>query len=281
MPKAAFFREFFRIFYGLAGPTFSFQTRCFLGDSWSGRLHWSLASLSSQVNSKFAWKTCFYLASSHWSLVLAELSQDPFEQSNWDDQSMSARLDAAIKGDHQARSRLLTDLKRYLEFVATRQFDEKLQAKMGPSDIVQQSMIHAVENLDQFRGKSMDEFRGWLRQILVNEARQMKRDLRAQKRDVQRERRLTDSQSHHFQGYLVDGMPTPCTNACSEEQAREIQAALTRLSDEDRQIIQWRNWDGLAFEEIAERLNISLSTASRKWYRALIAFKSQLSGDHE
>jgi RNA polymerase sigma-70 factor (subfamily 1) len=152
---------------------------------------------------------------------------------------------------------------------------------MGPSDIVQQSMIRAVENLDQFRGKTMDEFRGWLRQILVNEARQMKRDLHAQKRDVHRERRLTDSQSHDFQGYLVDGMPTPGTNACCEEQAREIQAALARLSEEDRQIIQWRNWNGMDFDEIAERLDISLSTASRKWYRALVKFKNQLNGDHE
>ena len=41
-------------------------------------------------------------------------------------------------------------------------------------------MMRAVENLDQFRGETMDEFRGWLRQILVNEARQMKRDLHAQ-----------------------------------------------------------------------------------------------------
>ena len=118
---------------------------------------------------------------------------------------MSVRLAAALDGNTQARSQLLADLKRYLDFVANRQFDQNLQAKMGPSDIVQQSMIQAVENLDQFQGKTMDEFRGWLRQILVNEARQMKRDLRAQKRDVHRERRLTDSQSHGFQGYLVDG----------------------------------------------------------------------------
>lgn len=207
---------------------------------------------------------------------MSELSPDPFDQSNWDDQSMSVRLAAALEGNAQARGQLLSDLKRYLDFVANRQFDENLQAKMGPSDIVQQSMIRAVENLDQFRGQTLDEFRGWLRQILVNEARQMKRDLHAQKRDVFRERPLADGASQDVRHQLPDSLPTPGTNAAREEQTREIQRALEQLTEEERQIIQWRNWDNLSFEDIADRLNVSISSASRKWYQALVAFKEQL-----
>ena len=192
---------------------------------------------------------------------------------------MSALLSQAREGDAQARSELLGDLQRYLSFVANKQFDRELQAKMGPSDIVQQSMLQAVDNLDQFRGETVAEFRGWLRKILVNQARQMKRDLHADKRDVEREQRLADSQSRELPGWMADSMPTPGTRAATDEQNDAIQRALSRLSAEDRQIIQWRSWEGLKLEEIAERLGVSVSTASRRWYQALVAFKEQLKHD--
>lgn len=115
----------------------------------------------------------------HW---LNEHSSDPFEQSAWDDHSMNVLLSEARNGSAAARSRLMADLKRYLDFIANRQFDPTLQAKMGPSDIVQESMMRAVDNLDQFRGQTVEEFRGWVRQILINEARQMKRDLHSKKK---------------------------------------------------------------------------------------------------
>ncbi len=189
---------------------------------------------------------------------------------------MSALLLQARNGDAGASEQLLGNLQRYLGFVAQHQFDRKLQAKMGPSDIVQQSMIRAVENLEQFRGETLDELRGWLRQILVNEARQMKRDLHAQKRDVAHELPMTGSQTANP---VVDHMPTPGTDAVQSEQRAEIHRALAQLSERERSIIQWRNWDGLTFSEIANRLGVSENTASRKWLKALTAFKEQLKDD--
>lgn len=211
---------------------------------------------------------------------MTEPLRDPFEQSQLDDQSMSTLLQQARNGDHAAQNTLLDQLHKYLAFVANHQMDRELQAKMGPSDVVQQSMIRAVENLETFRGNTVNEFRAWIRQILVNEAKQVKRDFRAQKRDVFKERRIADSLAHGPVD-LADSLPTPGTKALAEEQTRAIEVALEKLSEQDRQIIQWRNWDGLEFDEIANRLNISSSTASRKWYRALVAFKLHLAVDNE
>ncbi len=167
-------------------------------------------------------------------------------------------------------------LKHYLDFIAQRQFDQSLQAKMGPSDIVQESMLRAIDHLDEFQGQSVQEFRGWLRQILINEARQMKRDLHAQKRDVGRERSLADGRSTGYQPALFDSLPTPGTRAAVEEEDAEIQRVLACLPDEQRQIILWRSWDGLSLEAISKRLGVSISTASRRWYQALVAFKERL-----
>lgn len=212
---------------------------------------------------------------------MTEPLRDPFEQSSLDDHSMSALLQKARDGDHSAQNTLMSQLRQYLVFVANQQLDKNLQAKVGPSDVVQQSMLCAVENLEQFQGTTVEEFRGWVRQILVNETRQAWRDYHTQKRDVARERRVTDSQPFGPGRFLADSLPTPGTQACAEEQAAAIQAALDRLPEVDRKIIQWRNWDGLPFEEIADRLDISSSSASRKWYRALIDFKKLLEEDHE
>ena len=200
---------------------------------------------------------------------------DPFQQSRLDDLSMSALLQQARDGDRDAHSELMVQLQKYLAFVANHQLDPGLQAKMGPSDIVQQSMLRAVENLEKFRGETVDEFRGWLRQILVNEARQMKRNFRTDKRNAILELRLGDSKTNPAQPNLADSLPTPGTNAAADEQSLAIFAALQKLPEQDRFIIQWRNWDGLTFEEIAQRLDITVSGASRKWYRALVAFKEQ------
>jgi RNA polymerase sigma-70 factor (ECF subfamily) len=206
---------------------------------------------------------------------LTEFLNDPFEQSRLDDDSMSTLLNQARNGDPHARSELMEQLQKYLAFIARHQVDPKLQAKMGPSDVVQQSMLQAVQNLEKFRGETVDEFRGWLRQILVNEARQMKRNFRADKRNPVLERPLADSRTNGPLPNLVDSLPTPGTHAAADEQSRAINAALEKLSAEDRLIIQWRNWEGLTFDEIANRLGITVSSASKKWYRALISFKEQ------
>ena len=194
---------------------------------------------------------------------------------------MTVLLQKAREGNRDARGQLMAQLQNYLAFVAHHQMDETLQAKMGPSDVVQQSMIQAVENLDKFQGNTVEEFRGWIRQILVNEAKQMRRNFHAHKRDVHRETQMNDSQAPGLRGMLADSLPTPETNACAEEQREAIRGALARLPELERLIIQWRNWEGLEFEEIAERLNISASTVSRKWYLALVSFKNLLEDGHE
>lgn len=206
---------------------------------------------------------------------MAEFPRDPFDQAKLDDGSMSVLLKHAREGDRVSREKLLAHVQRYLAFVANQQLDKGLQARMGPSDVVQQSMMRAVENLDQFRGNSLDAFRAWIRKILVNEARQMMRDQRALKRDVGREQRLPDDGEVNAHG-MGNAVLTPGTRAIHRERSQAVNEAMARLSEPDRQVIQWRTWEGLSFEEIGKRLGITASAASRRWYRALIQFRKQM-----
>ena len=84
----------------------------------------------------------------------------------------------------------------YLLFLARREFPERLQGKLGPSDVVQQTLLEACRDLDQFRGESSAELAGWLRQILANQVRKAVLYFGRDKRKVTRERSI--EQSHRL-----------------------------------------------------------------------------------
>jgi RNA polymerase sigma-70 factor, ECF subfamily len=65
-----------------------------------------------------------------------------------------------------ATGRRLEQYRDYLRLLARLQLDPRLQGKLDPSDIVQETLLKAYRALDRFRWSSADELAGWLRQIL-------------------------------------------------------------------------------------------------------------------
>src|SRR5262249_42863101 len=65
--------------------------------------------------------------------------------------------------------------------------DRRLKRRFDSSDLVQQSLVKALQNIDQFQGQEEPQFLRWLHAILVNTARdQLDRD-RAAKRNRDQE----------------------------------------------------------------------------------------------
>ena len=52
--------------------------------------------------------------------------------------------------------------------LASTQIEHRLQPRVSPSDVVQETMLRAHKNFGQFRGATEAELLAWLRQILVN-----------------------------------------------------------------------------------------------------------------
>ncbi len=186
------------------------------------------------------------------------------------DHMLSALIDRARLGSMGGQNDLFSELRNYLLAIAHEQFDNRLRGKTGPSDIVQQSMIRAVENFGDYRGQSEAEFRGWLRQIVVNEARLAHRGFTANKRDARREQALQPDDSTAAAREPAAHDPTPATNLLAAEQSAAIKQLISQLPENYQTVIRLRNWEDLSFEEIGQRMGMSTSGAAKVWYRALV-----------
>ena len=206
----------------------------------------------------------------------------PFEQDDWNDDAIQELVSRAQSGCADSQQLLFGQLRTYLAFIANEQMETKLKAKLGASDIVQQTLTKAVVGLKDYRGKTAAEFKGWLKQIAVNETRQVKRGFNSDKRQISREQSIAqDSRMSSPALQLADSMMTPGTGAIAEEQSQAIHTALSRLSDEQQHVIKLRNWEGLTFSQIAAQMEVSESSAAKLWYRGLIKLQEEFAAMHE
>ena len=74
----------------------------------------------------------------------------------------------------------------YLQILANMHMDQQLQAKMDPSDIVQQTALQPFRAIDGFRGEDDARKTASLRQLLTRNITHAARDLQRAKRDVRR-----------------------------------------------------------------------------------------------
>ena len=112
----------------------------------------------------------------------------------------------------EEQGRALERFRQYLLLVARQQIDERLRGKLDPSDVVQQTLLEAHRNRDQFRGQTEAELAAWLRQILAHSLADAIRSLRRAKRDVARERSLDvalDQSSSKVEAWLAAEQSSP------------------------------------------------------------------------
>ena len=183
-------------------------------------------------------------------------------------------LKQAQTGDREAQNELFRRFQRYLDFLACQHHNPALGGKLGISDIVQQTMLHAAKEFDQFRGQTVEEFRGWIRRILVNESRDLNRRFSSGKRNAALEIAMgQETSGSRYLNEITDGGVTPSVVVSASEDSQKVLEILEKMPAEMRQVVQLRNWEGLQFNEIAARMGISLSRAAKIWYNALLEFE--------
>src|SRR5436309_2194764 len=135
-------------------------------------------------------------------------------------------LREARAGDGDALGRLLALHQHYLTLLARVQIGQRLQGKVGVSDVVQETFLDAHRNFGRFAGTGEAEFLGWLRKILAaNLTDVFRRFLGAQGRDVRLEREIVhalDQSSVLLDRGLIAPQSSPSEQLVRREQTLEL-----------------------------------------------------------
>ncbi|MDR2863883.1 MAG: sigma-70 family RNA polymerase sigma factor [Puniceicoccales bacterium] len=75
---------------------------------------------------------------------------------------------------------------------------------------------------------------------------------------------------------VLDGEPISWFEHTDNEQDRQLQEALERLPDAQRQVVALKIWGELTFEEIGHQLDCSPNTAASRYRYALIRLRETL-----
>jgi RNA polymerase sigma-70 factor, ECF subfamily len=171
----------------------------------------------------------------------------------------------------------LAACRNYLLLVADEELDVDLRAKIGASDLVQETLLDARRGHDQFCGGTHVQLRAWLRGILLNKITDAARHYNGtQKRRLTREVSLERDLGSRVRNNLADpAAETPSRLVCKDERAESLARAMARLSEEHRRVIRLRNWDQRSFAEIGQRMNRSAEAARKLWSRAIERLKDQ------
>lgn len=192
-------------------------------------------------------------------------------------------LSQALAGSQECFGRLLHVYRNYLRLLVTSQLERKLQSRVSPSDIVQETFLEANRDFDSFCGSSSREFCAWLRQILVNNLhRVVEQHVLAKKRDVRREISLEALASSLEQSTarLESILPDPGTSPSSNVQQLELEVVLAdkliELPADYREVIVLRHIEALPFEEVAKRMGRSAGAARMLWLRAIQSLREKM-----
>jgi RNA polymerase sigma-70 factor, ECF subfamily len=179
----------------------------------------------------------------------------------------------ARAGQGEALGQLLEIYRGYLTLLARMQINRRLQGKLDPADLVQETFLEAHRDFSQFRGTTEAELVGWLRQILVsNLANLLRRYFGTQRRDIRLERDLArelDQSSRLLDQGLMAPSGSPSKQAQRREQAVLLAAALEQLPDDYREVLLLRHLEELSFPQVAERMGRSVNAVEKLWARAL------------
>jgi RNA polymerase sigma-70 factor (ECF subfamily) len=163
--------------------------------------------------------------------------------------------------------------------------DVRLRSRIDPDDVLQDAFVAAESRLNHYIESENVSSVVWLRSIVLQTLVDLhRRHLQTQARDVSLDVSLNQSRggqhtSVRLAEFLSGGMRSPSNAAIRAENERQMQAALSGMSDSDQEIIALRHLELLSNAEAAEVLGIQPKNASIRYVRAMKRLKEAV-GEH-
>ena len=181
-------------------------------------------------------------------------------------------IQSAQEGDPHALGLALQSFRAYLRLMASRGLGSDLAAKGDASDLIQETFLRAHRRFGDYRGRSPEEWRGWLRSILINSLAEHRR-----RYGVVASRRVAGEVALDPQEWsIASNEETPSRAMMRSERAEAVLAAMERLPAEYREVILERHRDRLTHEQVGRTRGISADAARKLWERAIGRLRQEL-----
>jgi RNA polymerase sigma-70 factor, ECF subfamily len=178
----------------------------------------------------------------------------------------------------------LEQYREYLHLLARLQLDVRLQGKLDPSDVVQETLLKAHQALDQFHGASDAEMAAWLRAILTNTLTDALRHFQAGARKVDQERSLhaaLEESSSRLEAWLAAEHAAPDEQAIRQEQLLDLARALAQVPADQRRAVELRYLKGCTVTEVASQMDRTKEAVAKLLLRGLGRLRSLLDAPPE
>ena len=138
-----------------------------------------------------------------------------------------------------------------------------LRNRLESRDVLQNTFLKAFRNLDQFAGDDDGSLMAWMAVIARNELRDLADRHGAQRRRVDRETALPESDR------LLASVGSLVSRMARNQRSERLEEALLELSDAKREVVLLRSFEELEYREIGERMNRSADACRMLYARAL------------
>jgi RNA polymerase sigma-70 factor (ECF subfamily) len=193
-------------------------------------------------------------------------------------------LAQAEHGDRAARQRLLEIHRPRLNLMVALRLDRRMNARVDPSDVVQDALAEANQQLDQYLRERPIPFYPWLRRFAWKRLVDLhRRHVVARRRSVTREESLDPGLPDHSAVALANNLmasdTSPSRRVLRDELCQRVQQGLMQLDERDHEILVLRYLEQLSSAEIAAVLGIGVGAVKMRHLRALERLRALLADD--
>ena len=175
-------------------------------------------------------------------------------------------VERALAGDREAFGEVVRRWERKIYALAYGILGSVEDAR----DASQETFIAAYRNLQGFRGEA--KVSSWLHRIAVNQC--ISRQRRAR---VRAETGLEDEAEMSGERFLsASAGESPARASESKQRADAVRRAVASLPQELREVVLMKEFEELTFQEIADALQVPLSTVKSRLYTALRQLRLRL-----
>jgi len=196
---------------------------------------------------------------------------------NLDSAETRRLLNEVRTGDASAFERLFALHRPDLHAFLSRRFDPRVQARLDPSDIVQETQLEAYRRMEDFLNRRPMPYHVWLRKMAYERLLKLRRyHVEAARRAVGRELGLPDRSSLLLARPFLDRGSSPSQKVARGDLTRRVRQALAELSETDREVLLMRIADELSYREIGYILDVDPAAARKRHGRALLRLRNVL-----